>query len=89
MSHDKINKKPSEFTPDLGLAHNEEHILWNRRQFLMTGGLAGLGTMLLGGLSVSPLMAGGLNAAIAPGDENILVMIKMFGGNDGLNMIVP
>ncbi|MBK6572087.1 MAG: DUF1501 domain-containing protein [Saprospiraceae bacterium] len=89
MSQDKLKNAPSAFTSDLGMAHNEEHILWNRRQFLMTGGLAGLGTMLLGGLPVSPLMAGGLSAAMTPGDENILVMIKMFGGNDGLNMIVP
>ena len=59
MSQDKLKNAPSAFTSDLGMAHNEEHILWNRRQFLMTGGLAGLGTMLLGGLPVSPLMAGG------------------------------
>ena len=90
MSQDKIKNKEGQYQSSLGDRHNEEHIQWNRRQFLMTGGLAGLGTVLLGGLPISASMAAsGLSAAMNPGDENILVLVKMFGGNDGLNMIVP
>lgn len=90
MSQDKIKNKEGQYQSSLGDRHNEEHIQWNRRQFLMTGGLAGLGTVLLGGLPISASMAaGGLSAALNPGDENILVLVKMFGGNDGLNMIAP
>ncbi|MDQ3141718.1 MAG: DUF1501 domain-containing protein [Bacteroidota bacterium] len=88
MSQDKI--KHNLFRSDLGVSHNDEHILWNRRQFLLTGGLAGLGSLFLSGMPLSPVWANQLNVPInAPGDENILVLIKMFGGNDGLNMVFP
>jgi len=89
MNKENLNQDQKLFREDLGEKHNEEHIIWNRRQFLLTGGLAGLGTVLLGGLPVSSLMSAGLPNPVAPGDENILVLIKMFGGNDGLNMIFP
>ncbi len=89
MNKENKNNVAGLFRDDLGKEHNEEHILWNRRQFLMTGGLAGLGTVLLGGMPVSSLLSAGMPNPVAPGDENILVLIKMFGGNDGLNMIFP
>ncbi len=86
----KENLTENAFRHDLGEAHACEHLTWNRRQFMMTGGIVGLGSLLLGGLPVSPLVASpfSVNSAAA-GEENILVLIKMFGGNDGLNMVFP
>jgi uncharacterized protein (DUF1501 family) len=83
------NFKNNLFRSDLGEEHNEDHLLWNRRQFLLTGGIAGLGTMLLSGIPVNPLFSGNLSAPLMAGGDNILVLIKMFGGNDGMNMVFP
>ncbi|HEX5626158.1 MAG TPA: hypothetical protein VFX48_09085, partial [Saprospiraceae bacterium] len=77
------------FRSDLGEQHNQDHLLWNRRQFLLTGGIAGLGTMLLSGMPVNPLLSSPFDAALPQNGDNILVLIKMFGGNDGLNMVFP
>ncbi|MBK9272350.1 MAG: DUF1501 domain-containing protein [Saprospiraceae bacterium] len=89
MHKDHKNQNHPFSSENLKEQHDKEHILWNRRQFLWTGGLAGLGTVLLGGLPVNSIMSAGIPNPMAPGDENILVLIKMFGGNDGLNMIFP
>lgn len=89
MNHENNIQQQNQNSETQGCCRKEEHILWNRRQFLMTGGMAGLGTLMLSGLPVSTLMSAGLPAVNAPGDENILVLIKMFGGNDGLNMVFP
>lgn len=66
-----------------------EHLTWNRRQFLMTGGLASLGAVLLNGLPVSTVLGNSMASYLPAEGDNILVLIKMFGGNDGLNMVVP
>ncbi|MCC6816737.1 MAG: DUF1501 domain-containing protein [Saprospiraceae bacterium] len=86
MKDHKIN--PNLIDRQFGCTHDEEHQIWNRRQFMMTSGMAGLGSVLLGGLTVSPLLGNSSMMLPAEGD-NILVLIKMFGGNDGLNMVVP
>ncbi len=83
------NKNNNLFRTDLGEKHNEDHLLWNRRQFLLTGGIAGLGSMLLSGIPVNTLLSGPLGAPLLAGGDNILVLLKMFGGNDGLNMVFP
>lgn len=70
-------------------SHDEEHQIWNRRQFLLTSGIASLGSVMLGGLPVSTVYGNTLSGMLPAEGENILVLIKMFGGNDGLNMIVP
>ncbi len=71
-------------------AHDEEHKKWNRRSFLQALGLSGAGTMMLGGM---PLSASGntkLAAAISNTEtDRVLVIIRLKGGNDGLNTIVP
>ncbi|HRG69064.1 MAG: DUF1501 domain-containing protein [Saprospiraceae bacterium] len=77
------------FRSDLGEKHNEDHLTWNRRQFLMTGGIAGLGTMLLSGIPVNPLLSNAFAAPLAASGDSILVLLKLFGGNDGLNMVFP
>ncbi len=70
-------------------AHDKDHKLWSRRTFLQTTGIAGGIGLGLGGFSISAL-ATSSEAWITGGNENrILVLIRLKGGNDGLNMIVP
>ncbi len=84
-----LNLHNNLYRSDLGESHNDDHLMWNRRQFLMTGGIAGLGTLLLSGLPVSPLLSNAFSAPLSNGGDNILVLLKLFGGNDGLNMLFP
>lgn len=71
--------------------HDEEHSTWNRRSFLQALGLVGGGTMMLGGTNLSASAPTKLTAALAATEENdrILVLVRLKGGNDGLNTIVP
>ena len=73
-----------------GAAHARDHQRWSRRSFLHLTGMAGLGSMLIGKLPVFAAGSLSLNAALtqAPGDR-VLVLIRLKGGNDGLNTIVP
>lgn len=70
--------------------HDQEHDRWNRRSFIQALGLVGGGSMLLGGKAISATKATPLSVALAANEnENILVIIRLEGGNDGLNTIVP
>lgn len=71
-------------------AHDEEHKKWNRRSFLQALGLSGAGTMMLGGMPLSASSSSKLAAAISNSEsDRVLVIIRLKGGNDGLNTIVP
>ncbi len=71
-------------------AHDQEHATWNRRSFIQALGLAGAGSMALGGTNVSATAASPLSVALSQSEnDNILVIIRLKGGNDGLNTIVP
>ena len=70
--------------------HDKEHSTWNRRSFIQALGLAGAGGIMLGHASITASKPSPLSVALAKSEnENILVIIRLKGGNDGLNTIVP
>lgn len=71
-------------------AHEAEHFRLSRRNFLSTVGLAGAGSMVLGNLNITGLQANPLAAVLNNANsDRILVLIRLSGGNDGLNTIIP
>ena len=73
-----------------GKAHDEEHKLWSRRDFLSASGLLGAGSFFLGRTPVRAFQPTPLLASLAAegGNDRILVLIRLDGGNDGLNTVV-
>lgn len=70
--------------------HDQEHSNWNRRSFIQALGLAGAGGIMLGHASVTASKPSPLSVALAKSEnDNILVIVRLKGGNDGLNTIVP
>lgn len=57
----------------------------NRRHFIRSASAVTVGGMAVRGLS-SPLL-GALNRTVA--EDRVLVIIQLFGGNDGLNTVIP
>ncbi len=84
------NKLPLGSSKEHGKAHEQEHLRWSRRAFLRNMGLAGGMGMLLGKVPVFASERWSINAALnqSPTDR-VLVLIRLKGGNDGLNTIVP
>ena len=75
---------------DIKDSHDQEHATWNRRSFIQALGLAGAGSIMLGGTNVSATAPSPLSVALSQSEnDNILVIIRLKGGNDGLNTIVP
>ena len=79
-----------------GHAHDADHALWTRRDFLVRSGLAAAGASML--LGTADAHAATSRAFAAPGllgrlralqTDRVLVLIQLSGGNDGLNTIVP
>lgn len=82
------NQQPSKGIADKG--HGDEHRMWSRRAFLQTMGIAGVGAFALGGHSLRASQISPLNAAMLQAEsDNILVLIRLSGGNDGLNTVIP
>lgn len=72
------------------VAHDKEHNQWSRRSFIQALGLMGGGTMMFGGTNLSVTKPSPLALALTESEnDNILVIIRLKGGNDGLNTIVP
>ena len=85
---DKKYNKNSPVTKE-SCTHDHEHKQWSRRSFLHTLGLAGGVGLTMGGFGVEALASHSLALTGAGGEDRILVLIRLKGGNDGLNMIVP
>ncbi len=73
-----------------GKVHQSHHSHWSRRSFLKGLGIMGGGSVMLGSL---PVLASGSNAlSVALSNANsdrVMVMIRLKGGNDGLNTLIP
>ena len=80
-------------TPFKGLdhdGHDLEHKVWSRRSFLQAMGIAGSGSMMLGSNYLTAAAPSPLTAAIAAAEtDNILILIRLSGGNDGLSTVIP
>lgn len=72
------------------VGHDKEHAVWNRRSFLQALGLTGAGSMVFGKVPVSASNITPLSAALSNSEsENILILVRLKGGNDGLNTVIP
>ncbi|WP_036381842.1 DUF1501 domain-containing protein [Muricauda sp. MAR_2010_75] len=70
--------------------HDLEHKNWSRRSFIQALGIAGSGSMFLGSNFISASAPSPLTAAIAAAEtDNILILIRLSGGNDGLSTVIP
>ncbi|MFV2083607.1 DUF1501 domain-containing protein [Micromonospora sp. LOL_021] len=59
-----------------------------RRRFLLASGAVGGGALAAAGLGIAELLAKGDKDG-APGPADTLVIVTLYGGNDGLNTVIP
>ena len=70
--------------------HDLEHKNWSRRSFIQALGIAGSGSMFLGSNLLTASAPSPLTSAIAAAEtDNILILIRLSGGNDGLSTVIP
>ncbi len=85
-----INKRRGASLEDGKAAHAADHHHWSRRQFLSNSGIMAAGGAFLGTSSLfswaSPLVS---SLFSNPDNDRVLILIRLVGGNDGLNTIVP
>ena len=73
-----------------GAAHEQDHQRWSRRSFIRTLGLSGGGAFFLSNLPVAALSSSALAYGLSNSEtDRVLVLIRLKGGNDGLNTIIP
>jgi uncharacterized protein (DUF1501 family) len=76
---------------DQGKLHSKEHQTWDRRSFLKMTGLAALGSsVMLGSTPVQAFAPNALLNSLSLSDcgDRILVLVRLKGGNDGLNTLI-
>ena len=72
-----------------GKAHSKDHKKWSRRNFLSKLGVAG-GSMMLAKMPLTSLAASPLGYMLNAGvSDRVIVLIRLNGGNDGLNTFIP
>ena len=71
--------------------NTDDHKQWNRRSFLQTLGLGGAGaTLMMNGIPMAFGQPTLLTEALKNANtDRVLLIIRLQGGNDGLNTIVP
>ena len=70
--------------------NHDEHKSWNRRSFIQAMGLVGASSMAFANSALSVSKPSALTMALdAAETDNVLILIRLKGGNDGLNTIVP
>lgn len=77
-------------TIDNKQAHQKDHSHWSRRSFLSTLGLAGSVSLTLSNIPIAAnILSPFQNMLLSCENERSLVLIRLKGGNDGINTIVP
>ena len=61
---------------------------WSRRRFLLASGVAGAAVAGAGAVTWSQVFASGITDP-KPMGQRTLVMVTLYGGNDGLNTLIP
>lgn len=71
--------------------NTDDHQRWNRRSFMQTLGLGGIGaTLMVNGIPMAYGQPTPLTNALSRADNGrIIILVRLQGGNDGLNTIVP
>ncbi len=88
MCHDKLQRKGADHLDPH--AHDEDHRNWSRRNFLRTLGLGGAAGIGLNFMPLTSLYGFPLASALGGTfSDRKLVLIRLKGGNDGLNTFVP
>jgi len=93
-NHDKMHKKVQERMGskiDHGALHTREHQESSRRNFMKNSGLFAVGSVMLGATGINILNPTAEMMSMLTSDcgDRILVLIRLDGGNDGLNTVVP
>ncbi|MGK0388890.1 MAG: hypothetical protein ACI94Y_001622 [Maribacter sp.] len=70
-----------------GNLHERDHRLWTRRDFISKSSLLAGASLFLSQLPIRAFAKSPL--ALDSNNKNILVLIQLKGGNDGLNTIIP
>lgn len=86
-----LNKRFGASLADRG-AHVQAHRSFGRRDFMRLTGLATLGSALtLGAHQLQAFAPGALLSALNTSEcgDRILLLVRLKGGNDGLNMVIP